>query len=484
MPPEASPSPSLEDLAASALPEWKRAIVRPLASALGMPQGTVLFTLALFASLPVGAVFRYIPGAAGKNAYSLVAGVLLSVFAFGSSTAEVLVFGLASYAAMALARKHCGYIVFVGSFGYLIYYHATSASGEAWKAGNIDITGLLMVLTLKVTACALNYQDSMLPESELNDFQKKRAIKKLPNVFDYAGWLMFPCTLVVGPALEFRDYLDWLNNKGVWGGKGCPPVTMKALSTAGYALIFMCVHLYVMGIYTIDNTYLSPTWNDKPLWRKFWELHILGEGSRGKYFFCWVWAEAACIASGIGFSGYSAPEEGGKAEWVTAKNVRPMGVEKASTFVQIPLNWNIQTGLWLRHYVYDRTTLKGKKPGFAQLLVTQVVSGVWHGLYAGYWLFFVSSAVFVQGSKNVFRWQRENWPKKFSWVIDFPHWLLTTVGLNYLCASFMLVTYEQCVGAWGSVYFIPHLTVVGMCIFGAVMDTGKKKKPSLSKKTE
>ena len=34
-----------------------------------------------------------------------------------------------------------GYIVFAGSFGYLIYYHATSASGEAWKAGNIDITG-------------------------------------------------------------------------------------------------------------------------------------------------------------------------------------------------------------------------------------------------------------------------------------------------------------------------------------------------------
>ena len=33
----------------------------------------------------------------------------------------------------------------------------------------------------------------------------------------------------------------------------------------------------------------------------------------------------------------------GVAEWVTAKNVRPMGVEKAATFVQIPHNWNVQT---------------------------------------------------------------------------------------------------------------------------------------------
>ena len=39
-----------------------------------------------------------------------------------------------------------------------------------------------------------------------------------------------------------------------------------------------------------------------------------------------------------------------------------------------------------------------------------------------------SSAVFVHGSKSIFRWQRENWPKKWSWVIDVPHWVLTTVG--------------------------------------------------------
>jgi hypothetical protein len=44
----------------------------------------------------------------------------------------------------------------------------------------------------------------------------------------------------------------------------------------------------------------------------------------------------------------------------------------------------------------------------------------------------------------------------------------------------MLVTYEHCMGAWGSVYFIPHICVVSMCIFGAVMP--KKKKPREPKK--
>ena len=123
--------------------------------------------------------------------------------------------------------------------------------------------------------------------------------------------------------------------------------------------------------------------------------------------------------------------------------MRPMGVEKAATFVEIPHHWNVQTGTWLRHYVYDRTTPRGKKPGFKQILITQVVSGVpvtWLVMLV-IPLFFVSSAVFLQGSKSMFRWQRAHWPRRWNFVLDFPHWLLTTVGLNYLCGAFMLVTH-------------------------------------------
>jgi lysophospholipid acyltransferase len=47
----------------------------------------------------------------------------------------------------------------------------------------------------------------------------------------------------------------------------------------------------------------------------------------------------------------------------------------------------------------------------------------------------------------------------------------------------MLVTYEQCMGAWRSVYFLPHLAVVAMCIFGEVFG-GKKKKAKAAGKGE
>ena len=465
----------MSDSLYSTMPGWQVSIVKPFASTTGLPPGTVLFTLALFASLPLGLGFQVVPSPFLKNLYSLITGTMLSYFAFGTSTRQCLIFGGLSYLTMLLSRKHCGYIVFLGSFGYLIYLHATAASGESWKAGNIDITGLLMVLTLKVTACALNYMDSgSIPTDQRTEHLSKVAVEQLPNLLEYCGWLMFPCTLVVGPAIEFREYHDWLHRKGHWGssketnksGKAPPGLVRRyarVLWLVVYSSIFCFVHLAVMRYYTIDNTYLSPDWNSKSLLVKFWELHILGQGSRGKYFFCWVWAEAACVASGVGFGGWD--EKTKTPKWDVAQNVKPMGVERAATFVEIPKNWNVKTGMWLRHYVYDRATPAGKRPGFLQLLLTQIISGVWHGLYAGYWLFFVSSAVFVHGSKGVYRWQRDNFPKKWNFILDFPHWVLTTVGLNYLCGAFMLVTYDQCMSAWGSVYFIPHFTVLGMVLF-------------------
>jgi lysophospholipid acyltransferase len=84
----------------------------------------------------------------------------------------------------------------------------------------------------------------------------------------------------------------------------------------------------------------------------------------------------------------------------------------------------------------------------------------------------------------VYRWQRDHFPKRFSFIIDFPHWVLTTVGLNYLCGAFMLVTYDQCMSAWGSVYFLPHLTVLGMVIFSETVGRNAARKKRLAEKRD
>jgi lysophospholipid acyltransferase len=49
--------------------------------------------------------------------------------------------------------------------------------------------------------------------------------------------------------------------------------------------------------------------------------------------------------------------------------------------------------------VYDRLTPKGRKPQLSTLVITQLVSGLWHGIFPGYALFFISCAFFFNSSK-------------------------------------------------------------------------------------
>ncbi|KAL7188799.1 hypothetical protein ACSBR1_038621 [Camellia fascicularis] len=109
-------------------------------------------------------------------------------------------------------------------------------------------------------------------------------------------------------------------------------------------------------------------------------------------------SEAAIIICGLGFSGWtdSSPP---KPRWDRIKNIDSSGVELEKTAAQIPLAWNIQVSAWLRHHVYERLVQKGKKLGFFQLLATQTVNAIWHGLYPGYIIFFVQSALMITGSR-------------------------------------------------------------------------------------
>ena len=203
-------------------------------------------------------------------------------------------------------------------------------------------------------------------------------------------------------------------------------------------------------------------------------MYVYGQGNRAKYYFVWMMADFAATVSGLGFSGYDAM---GKARWDTAANIYPIGVEKSVTLNAIPLSWNVKTGLWLRHYVYDRVTPKGKKPGLLQILITQIVSGVWHGLHAGYWLFFVSSAFAVNAGRLMYRWKQTRVPEKYRVLVDVPLWAFTHVALNYMCAAFILVDLKQCIQSWSSMHYFGHVGIAVLLVFGAVFAPRRSSKP-------
>lgn len=74
--------------------------------------------------------------------------------------------------------------------------------------------------------------------------------------------------------------------------------------------------------------------------------------------------------------------------------------------------WNISVHKWLKYYVFLRLLNSNKKGGLPliPILLTFVVSAIWHGFYPGYYLFFISAGlmdfIFKKGAKVwvLFRW--------------------------------------------------------------------------------
>ncbi|KAK8367857.1 hypothetical protein V6Z11_A01G000500 [Gossypium hirsutum] len=325
-----------------------------------------------------------------------------------------------------------------------------------------------MVLTLKVISCAMNYNDGLLKEEDLREARKKNRLIKLPSLIEYFGYCLCCGSHFAGPVYEMKNYLDWTEGKGLNKGPSPSPyvATPRALVQAAFC---MAMFLYLSPSRPL-SWFTDPAYQEWGFWRKLSYQYMSGFTMRWKYYFIWSISEAAMVISGLGFSGWteSSPP---KPKWDRAKVVDILGFELAKSSVLLPLVLNIQVSTWLRHYVYERLVKKGKKPRFFQLLATQTVSAVWHGLYPGYIILLVQSALMIAGSRVIYQWEKAiptnmALVKKAFAVMNFAY---TVLVLNYSCVGFMLLSKHETPASYGSVYYIGTMIPIALIILGYII---------------
>jgi lysophospholipid acyltransferase len=59
-----------------------------------------------------------------------------------------------------------------------------------------------MVLIMKLHALAWNYHDGRMKPELLTESQKERAVRRLPEFLDYAGYCFFFPSIFTGPAFD------------------------------------------------------------------------------------------------------------------------------------------------------------------------------------------------------------------------------------------------------------------------------------------
>lgn len=337
--------------------------------------------------------------------------------------------------------------------------------------GIVDITGAQMVLVMKLTSFCWNVADGRQPDANLTDHQKERALKELPKLLDFAGYVLFFPSLFAGPAFDYVDYKRWIETTMFEVPAGTD-VTMKAptrkkrkiprsatpaMWKLAKGLFWIFLFLQLSGTY-YPGFYIGDEYMKYGFFHRVWLLHMLGFTSRLKYYGVWAMTEGSCILSGLGYKGVDAAT--GKISWDRLRNVDPWGVETAQNTRAYLGSWNMNTNNWLRNYIYLRVTPRGKKPGFRASMATFVTSAFWHGFYPGYYLSFILASFVQTVAKNCRRYFRPffldaktSQPTPYKIYYDIFSYLITQLSFTFVVAPFVLLALPASFLVWARVYF-------------------------------
>ena len=278
----------------------------------------------------------------------------------------------------------------------------------------VDITGAQMVLVMKLSAFCWNVADGQLPQDQLSDFQKDRALPNLPGILDFTGYVLFFPSLFAGPAFDYAEYRRWVDTTmfdvpaHVDPAKRPPSRKKRRIPRSGTPATFKAVQglVWIALFVTLSGRFyherlLAPAYMRLPLWRRIWVMYMVNLVARLKYYGVWALTEGSCILAGLGYKGVDPVT--GKVSWNRLQNVDPWQVETAQNPRGYLAGWNMNTNNWLRNYVYLRVTPRGKKPGFRATMITFVTSAFWHGFYPGYYLTFILASLIQTAAKSKYQ---------------------------------------------------------------------------------
>lgn len=374
----------------------------------------------------------------------------------------------------------------------------------SYMSGIFDFTGTQMVLTMKLTSFAYNLHDGTADRkrvfakhddkrlARVYAFRKKFAIESLPNPLEFFGYIFCFTCLLAGSVFEYNDYVQSIDgtrfqrkkDAGKDGNKGKkssgePSSILPALVCFVTCLIAMAAYLVASAKFPMSNV-ANKEWiaaHPNHFYRYGYTL-VAAFTERLKYYFAWKVAEGASALGGFGFEGY---DDNGKAiGWRGVENVDIIGVETAVNVQNLSCSWNKRTQGWLERYTYSRTG--------NSLFAIYFISALWHGLYPGFFVFFMFVPVLTAIERQ---WRVHINPlilsgydgRNYSTApksTRFVYWVLCAIGtfciLNFVVQTFTLGSWENCHTALGSYNYVPYISLTALAVVLSIIPAPKKKK--------
>ncbi|KAI8926876.1 MBOAT, membrane-bound O-acyltransferase family-domain-containing protein [Entophlyctis helioformis] len=341
---------------------------------------------------------------------------------------------------------------------------------------SFDISAPQMVLVIKISA--MQARELVVASDPII---LASAVQEMPTLIEFLGYLFSFTGFVVGPAFSFADYRNFVGNKPPFDKT--PDPWQPALERM--ALGIACLLAFVaMGRYSYHWA-ATPEFVAFPLYARLAYLQLAGLSVRFKFYGVWKLAEGACAAAGFGYSGRDPHTH--RDNWDRHSNVNILQLESAQSLKVILDNWNINTAKWLRHSVYLRLYTYSSS-AFVPFVVTFIVSAIWHGWYPGYYLTFITGALFTYTGRQVRRavrpWVLLDTTGQRKIVYDWLTWATSLFAVNYLVAPFIVLSAQDGLQIWSATWYAGHVGMVVLLAVARFWAVAFKHLNSKNRKTE
>ncbi|KAJ3273616.1 lysophospholipid acyltransferase [Terramyces sp. JEL0728] len=350
-----------------------------------------------------------------RQVFSIITSTLMTIglFSFYSFVRVVvpslLVYFLTRYSG---SRKSTPYMCLV-----------VGASSTQVLGKGIDDSAILMVLFIKQSSFAFSVYDST--RKDLDEYQTEYQIKEFPDLLEYMSFMMFYIHFVVGPAVEFKSYQDFLKKQ-----------TVRLPTSEIYKNLGLVVVLaYLQSLPLHFKDFYQDWFLQLPFLYKVLYVQISGIIVRSKYYCAWKISLVQSLIVGL--------------DKDKCANVVVHNVEFGENIKMMMDNWNIFTANWLRRYIYNR-----------------------------YYLCFIG-AVPAQQASRLCRKILKPMFKSHQKVYDVLGWFLSIFCLNFLVVAFQLKRLDYGLLVWKSMYFcgiIGPVLVYGFLYAYTVSNSVSKKR--------
>lgn len=453
----------------------------------------VVYVGVLLASIAAGKLVRYIPADEGGKSFmrrrlaSSLLGILLAYLVSGWHILHILAEILLNAAIILIIdTRWCHLVSLAVSFLYLFMFRLSDQIGLPSPPAHTN--AIIMILTLKMVGLAFEVHDSHHSTATTTTGSSETAqqnqdttrpavvwqLERPPGFWEIFHYGFNHVGLITGPYYKYRTWAGLYQDP--WNpavsGQGEDRIN-RALRHRLQMVPFYVVAFLVSGrlfplSFVEDEEWLSTT---SLLYRIIYMVPVFFT-FRMRIYSGFLLSECACISAGLGAFPAAAqpcpgqgprrpevlatltPDQLEDINFETVHNIDEWGADFAPTMREALKCWNMTVQHWLVYVVYKRFPHKWLRTAAVMLM-----SSVWHGVYAGYYLSLLSVPLCLFVEDFYCAKIRARLGPTGQRVFDVAAWLVRMRWFEYLGMAFLLLRVDTTLAYWRGVHWVGHLSL-------------------------